>query len=804
MRNIGLRFFCIVLIFATTFCGYAQAISKDTVSCDGGASCPSNGFQDISLDSWYHSAVDYAVSEGLFQGISETEFAPEQPMTRAMMVTVLWRYSGGAAEGNPPFSDVPEDSWYTEAVAWAYENGIVTGVETDLFDPEGEITREQMATILYRFAAGKELDVSNTAALEHFGDAVQVSAYAKEALCWTYAEGIITGSDEDGTLWLLPGDSATRAQVAAILMRFAHFCDSQEGVLLLSTPEDFYALARLLASNTTKSHYLGGYDPDKDLERFDIPEELQIQAEKIEYLATASYRLTEDIHIVYSKEVGTTFFLGIGSAAYPFRGVFDGNHHTISLAQYGDLGADAWTENYLGLFNRARNAEIRNVDIRIEDDLIFTHTYTMLSYGPLLGLAQDTVVEHCSVTITNADVGAVFPDINPHRTFVMVGGLVGYAEGATEICNCEILLTNASLLLQEQKPEQTTQNELGGFVGRTSGLIDRRVTISDCKCTADNSDIMNYTASHASTGGCIGKAIYTDVNGYQISLTNSTLISRGDRVNMSAYYSAISTGGIIGFSNPGSSNADHIGALGNRLSGCTLISENYTRRDVISSVITAGAEVTAGGLVGCSFNNFVAEDCAVQISRGNIVARKTGIEDTAALGTQAGGIIGRMEHTGSLMDCTVTGDQLNIISAGAENESAAGGIVGADVGPYHRKVASLQRCSFVGNGTSSIILEVTASDVVEKPCSAGGIAGVSAYQILGCSVTDAVIVHRSAGVERACAGGIVGLFRSASGLWKNGEYFVPDLPGITDCLTEGLSFDLTDNVTAGKICGVNQ
>ena len=184
--------------------------------CDGGENCPSGKFVDVNPKEWYHPYVDYAVTHGLFGGTSENTFEPETAMTRAMLVTVLWRYEGQPEAGKNTFSDVPNGQWYTNAVAWAAENGVVCGIGNNRFDPDGEITREQMATILFRYAEKKGIDTNKRGSLNIFSDEKQLSAYAKDAVQWAVAEQIINGSDGK----LLPQGSATRAQVATILMRF--------------------------------------------------------------------------------------------------------------------------------------------------------------------------------------------------------------------------------------------------------------------------------------------------------------------------------------------------------------------------------------------------------------------------------------------------------------------------------------------------------------------------------------------------------------------------------------------------------
>ena len=173
-------------------------------------------FNDVPEKAWYAGAVEYVVSNGLMNGVGNGRFDPEGTMTRAMLVTVLWRYEGSPEEGANDFTDVPEGQWYTQAVAWAAENKIVGGVGHGRFDPEGEITREQMATILFRYAQFKGIDVSKRGDLSVFPDGSKVESWAKDAMQWAVAEGLINGSDGK----LLPQGNATRAQVATILMRF--------------------------------------------------------------------------------------------------------------------------------------------------------------------------------------------------------------------------------------------------------------------------------------------------------------------------------------------------------------------------------------------------------------------------------------------------------------------------------------------------------------------------------------------------------------------------------------------------------
>lgn len=177
-------------------------------------------FDDVPTDSWYYGAVSFAYYNGLMDGVDDTKFDPHATMTRAMLVTVLWRLDGGHADGASPFTDVPNGTWYTEAVLWAAENGVVNGVGNGKFNPNGTVTREQIAAILCRYAELCGVDVSADTSLTYFPDGPQVSSYAVGPMKWAVETGLIGGRKNGNTLYLVPHDGATRAEVAAILMRF--------------------------------------------------------------------------------------------------------------------------------------------------------------------------------------------------------------------------------------------------------------------------------------------------------------------------------------------------------------------------------------------------------------------------------------------------------------------------------------------------------------------------------------------------------------------------------------------------------
>lgn len=216
---------------------YAAVVTEPTVShggyttytCDCGDSYVadltdplpdlSDRFSDVP-ENWAYPGIVYCVEHGLMDGVGEGRFDPNGATTRAMIVTILWRQAGSPAPENAAsFTDLTQD-WYRDAVAWAAETGVVTGRDAATFDPAGAITRQEMATMLYRYAQYRDYDVSQTVDLSGFPDSGAVSTYAQAAMAWANANGLIQGNPVDGINYLDPLGNATRAQAATILMRF--------------------------------------------------------------------------------------------------------------------------------------------------------------------------------------------------------------------------------------------------------------------------------------------------------------------------------------------------------------------------------------------------------------------------------------------------------------------------------------------------------------------------------------------------------------------------------------------------------
>ena len=178
---------------------------------------PAEPFPDVDENDWFYDEVVYVYENGLMNGVENNQFAPNTATNRAMLATILYRLAGQPdVSGDLPFTDVAAGTWYTDAVLWAAQNGIVNGLGENTFAPMNTLTREQLVTMLYRYAEAAGYDVSAAADLSGYPDAGKVQTYAQKAMTWAVAEGIVEGMDGN----LNPAGSATRAQIATILMRF--------------------------------------------------------------------------------------------------------------------------------------------------------------------------------------------------------------------------------------------------------------------------------------------------------------------------------------------------------------------------------------------------------------------------------------------------------------------------------------------------------------------------------------------------------------------------------------------------------
>ena len=226
-----------------------------------------NPFTDVPASHWAHDDITYVYENDLMNGTDGSLFSPESTTTRAQVVTVLYRLAGQpAADWANPFWDVPASAWFHDAVTWAWENDITGGVSSTHFGAGNAVTREQLATFLYRYAQDQGYDTSARADLSGYSDAGLVSSYATEALSWANATGLITGTT---ATTLSPQGSATRAQVATILSRFcqdvipggyvspAHMIRNLEGSTL-SKKDTLVAMAEVLLDDGYAPAFVAG------------------------------------------------------------------------------------------------------------------------------------------------------------------------------------------------------------------------------------------------------------------------------------------------------------------------------------------------------------------------------------------------------------------------------------------------------------------------------------------------------------------------------------------------------------------
>ena len=196
----------------------------DTASSGGSGDgiepgCPTAQFTDMDHNGWYHTFIDYVVKNGLMNGTSATTFSPDAKVTRGMVAQTLYAMEGKPASGtDAPFSDVPSDRYYAAAIKWCAANGIVSGYEDGTFHPEENITRQQLATMLYAYACYKGADRSKQADLSGYSDQAAVAAYAETPMRWAVAAGLMEGRQSDQGKQLCPNETAMRSELAVLLM----------------------------------------------------------------------------------------------------------------------------------------------------------------------------------------------------------------------------------------------------------------------------------------------------------------------------------------------------------------------------------------------------------------------------------------------------------------------------------------------------------------------------------------------------------------------------------------------------------
>ena len=339
--------------------------------------------------------------------------------------------------------------------------------------------------------------------------------------------------------------------------------------------------------------------------------------------------------------------------------------------------------------------------------------------------------------------------------------------------------------------------KLGGLFGSCEN-----VTISNCHVTINNSKIgVDYNSDTnrcAYVGGLVGNPQNTIIKDCTVTVNNGSIYAKGPNVDTTSTLGTLSVGGVVGFSNSGSNNAaENIGKIGNQVINCGFISNNTAQTNVILAEVETGDELTVGGIVGCSFNNMIIKNCSVDITKGNIVAKKTNIKgDNYGAGCQVGGIAGRLEHTCETYNCNVEGDYLNIMSQ-SNGVSTAGGIVGYDWGPLHKNLININMCSFDGNNTSTIKAKNGVASV-------GGIAGRASYILANNSVKNVTLIIDSNNLTASSLGKCVGQYGDNNSTILANRYFTPDTPEIRNFTSKNIIIDAANSINVGEIYGLSK
>ena len=207
LKRMGAMMMALVLAFSLSVTAFAAV--EDT------------GFADVAADAWYAEAVEYVRDNGLMSGTSATTFAPNDTMTRSMLATTLYREAGSpAVSGSDAFTDTQEGAWYADAVLWASQEGVISGYGNGLFGTNDPVSREQIATILWRYAGSPSADAG-----QDFADESEIASYAVAAVDWARANGVVNGADGNR---FLPRNSASRAEVATMLRNFLTMDGTEE------------------------------------------------------------------------------------------------------------------------------------------------------------------------------------------------------------------------------------------------------------------------------------------------------------------------------------------------------------------------------------------------------------------------------------------------------------------------------------------------------------------------------------------------------------------------------------------------
>lgn len=576
--------------------------------------------------------------------------------------------------------------------------------------------------------------------------------------------------------------------------------------IAITNVEQLYALGRILLNESTrqgtginnfKTYLTDGY-LQEDLALFEIPSQYVTDAEKINYLATTSYRLDTDIDITfYNASNYAQYFMGIGDTENPFKGIFNGNGKNINITECSVGTSTNFTS--LGFFSNTENALIKNCNINVNGNVLIKYNVKKISLGMLAGKINNSTIYNNTISLNNTVLGINYPEGTKYYNSAFLSTLIGTASGNSKIEKCIVNMNNNSeLSIKHNNDELTQQYIIGGIVAKTEGTTSERISIKNCDINLENSKMYGIVPDYGLIGGAVGNAKYTDIYNTKVYLKNSEIgIEAIQNANKTSSYVSLGVGGIVGFASAGSDNTNNIGHTGVYVDSCSFISENDNQKLILYAKETTGAAPNVGGIVAISFNNCVINNCEVDVKNGVLLAERDNENETiASYGSTIGGIIGRLEHTGNVKGCIVKGNNLKINAKSTEKEIYAGGIVGVDMGPTHKNLIPIENCSFIGNNNSTIELEVIEGTANNKNIFMGGIAGQSTYIMKNCNAEGVNLQYVGAHnqISRSAVGKITGYSASDRvGFWASTTYFTPDeTRGVINC-TSSNNVNITVN-----------
>lgn len=767
-----------------------------------------SAFSDISDNDYFKDAAIYLDNNEIISGYFDGTFRGNSNITRAEMATIICRYLGkisdaDALKDNSPFKDVENEHWALGYINYAYKSGIINGDGNGMFRPEDYVLfEESIKMLLSASSLDKDINWDYNNWKQIYVDTAQ-------------RKGVTEGQ------YGIQGQYVSRADVSVLLYNILTkdgYTESSNEIIGINSAEQMCALSRLTAATHIKSK-LGIIDDEEDLNLFSYPENITTKSEKISYLKRANYILEKDIELDFSialsysdisEEKGAFFGICVGESKTVFSGKFNGNNKTITLTS--SYGIKLENENEyitynIGLFGKMSDAEVSNLNIRVKGDLKIKSNRNNYVFGILAGEVNNSQIADVNIDITKNSMVGIEQSRIANRNSIL-GGLIGCVTADKEnyIRNCSVSLVD-SFLINSKNNESTGNMYTGGIAGRSSGTWECMVKIENCKTELKNSSIVAESAKEIScVGGVVSDSYFTEYSDTDVILYNSSMGAyTTQNTNLTIYkngmqeYFKYAVGGILGNAMAGSNNKERLGQNGVTIKNCSFKASMDKYGEILYAKEKSGSATNVGGLVGIAFNNLTIESSIVDVKNGNFLSeRMESSRDIAEHGATIGGIIGRMEHTGRIHNCVVNGENFDMILRSTEKHIYAGGIVGIDIGPVHKKQISLENNKVIGNGTTDIILEVIKSDNPNRNIYIGGIAGIGGYQIRDCDVSGLSLILNGNNIYEAnnvymgkTAGYITDIYL------KEYKMFEWDDIGEFDCTVDNVILynNLRDNVT---------